>query len=179
MAAGKLEAHLSKVDLNARPRIVSHEPTSPQIGSKATAGFDSCWDAPRTTLRSARFLYQDTCKPACSRLDCAYQRDFVKDRCTLSFFGRASLTVRLRPSRNLPSRAAIAALPPAALLIVTKANPRDLPVMRSVTRCTSVTFPYCANRSFRSGSVERITADTLNEPNDLSLRSSGKLLEDD
>src|SRR5260370_38875566 len=34
-------ADLSKVNLNARLRIVSHAPTSPQIGSEATAGFDS------------------------------------------------------------------------------------------------------------------------------------------
>ena len=31
-------ADLSKVNLNARLRIVSHAPTSPQIGSEATAG---------------------------------------------------------------------------------------------------------------------------------------------
>src|ERR1700726_3040213 len=33
--------YLSEVDLNARFKIVSHAPTSPQIGSEATAGFDS------------------------------------------------------------------------------------------------------------------------------------------
>src|ERR1700726_5355466 len=33
--------YLSEVDLNARLKIVSHAPTSPQIGSEATAGFDS------------------------------------------------------------------------------------------------------------------------------------------
>jgi hypothetical protein len=32
---------LSEVNLNARIRIVSHAPTSPQIGSEATTGFDS------------------------------------------------------------------------------------------------------------------------------------------
>src|SRR5271165_1529001 len=32
---------LSEVNINARLRIVSHAPTSPQIGSAATAGFDS------------------------------------------------------------------------------------------------------------------------------------------
>ena len=32
---------LSEVNLNARLRIVRHVPTSPQIGSDATAGFDS------------------------------------------------------------------------------------------------------------------------------------------
>jgi hypothetical protein len=46
---------LSEVNLNGRLRIVSHAPTSPQIGSEATVGFDSRSDAPRT-LRSARFL---------------------------------------------------------------------------------------------------------------------------
>src|ERR1700731_5128508 len=83
----------------------------------------------------------------------AYQGDLGEERFAPSSFGRASLTVRLRPSRFLPSRALIAALPSAALLMVTKANPRDLPVMRSVTRYTSVTVPNCANRSFSSGSV--------------------------
>src|ERR1700736_399914 len=86
-------------------------------------------------------------------MDWGYQRDLGEERFAPSPFGRASLTVRLRPSKFLPSRALIAALPSATLLMVTKANPRDLPVMRSVTRCTSVTVPYCANRSFRSGSV--------------------------
>src|ERR1700674_3853125 len=32
---------LSEVNLNAGLRIVSHAPTSPQIGSEATAGFDN------------------------------------------------------------------------------------------------------------------------------------------
>ena len=92
-------------------------------------------------------------KPALLENGLAYQRDLEEERFAPSSFGRASLTVRLRPSKFLPSRALIAALPSATLLMVTKANPRDLPVMRSVTRCASVTVPYCANRSFRSGSV--------------------------
>src|SRR6202163_879488 len=104
----------------------------------------------RNSWTNKRVLLKE---PACFRLAYYYQRDFVNERFAPSSFGRASLTVRLRPSRFLPSRAAIAALPSEALLMVTNANPRDLPVMRSVTRCTSVTVPYCANRSFRSGSV--------------------------
>jgi hypothetical protein len=64
-AAGKLDlllrgqqrcSHdLSEVNRNARLRIVSHAPTSPQIGSEATAGFVSWSDDPRT-LRSAGLL---------------------------------------------------------------------------------------------------------------------------
>src|SRR5208282_2299412 len=105
-------------------------------------------------LRRNRQAGQFRRGPACLSLDRLYQRDdLVKERFAPSFFGRASLTVRLRPSSSLPARAAIAPLPSAALLIVTKANPRESPDMRSVTRCTSVTFPYGANRSFRSGSV--------------------------
>jgi hypothetical protein len=54
------------------------------------------------------------------RLAC--QRDLVKERFAPSVFGRAWLTVRLRPSSSLPARAAIAALPSAALLICDKSK---------------------------------------------------------
>src|SRR5262245_8935004 len=37
--------------------------------------------------------------------------------------------------------------------MVTNANPRDLPVIRSIMRRTSLTWPCCSNRSRRSFSV--------------------------
>src|SRR5271165_2633263 len=45
---------LSEVNLHARLRIVSHAPTSPQISSEATAGFDSCSRLQNTAQRSLR-----------------------------------------------------------------------------------------------------------------------------
>jgi hypothetical protein len=42
---------LSEVNLNARLRIVSHAPTSPQIVSEATAGFD----VPKNTAQALAF----------------------------------------------------------------------------------------------------------------------------
>ena len=62
----------------------------------------------RASLNSSQGQTGRLFKPACLRLDNGYQRDFVKERFAPSSFGRASLTVRLRPSRFLPSRAAIA-----------------------------------------------------------------------
>src|ERR1051325_6557610 len=55
----------------------------------------------------------------------------------------------------------MAAFASAASFIVTKANPRDLPVMRSIMRWTSLTVPCFSNKSWRSFSVvskERLPA---------------------
>src|SRR5215216_4890092 len=54
-------------------------------------------------------------------------------------FGRASLTVIVRPSISAPLRASIAARASLSLLIETKANPRGRPVSRSVITATSST----------------------------------------
>src|ERR1700728_3119707 len=47
--------------------------------------------------------------------------------------GRASLTVRLRPSSCEPLRASIARSAPESSVISTKPKPRDFPVSRSFT----------------------------------------------
>src|SRR5206468_7414037 len=67
--------------------------------------------------------------------------------------GRASFTVNARPLSSWPLSAVIAALACALSSMVTNANPRDLPVMRSIMRRTSLTWPCCSNRSCRSFSV--------------------------
>src|SRR5262245_37540684 len=54
-------------------------------------------------------------------------------------FGRASLTVIVRPSSSVPFRASTAARASASLFIDTKANPRGRPVSRSVITATSST----------------------------------------
>jgi hypothetical protein len=54
---------------------------------------------------------------------------------------------------SLPERAVIAAWAPSGVPIVTKAKPRERPVIRSVIRLTSETGPCCWKRSWRSFSV--------------------------
>src|SRR5208283_3164764 len=58
-----------------------------------------------------------------------------------SAFGRASLTVRLRPPRLVPFRASIALVADSSSFISTKANPRGCPVSRSVMMLTFSTGP--------------------------------------
>src|SRR5258708_13100416 len=67
--------------------------------------------------------------------------------------GRASLTVNVRPLTSRPLSALIAALACAPSFIVTNANPRDLPVMRSIIRWTPLSVPRSSNTSSRSFSL--------------------------
>src|SRR5262249_38323699 len=64
--------------------------------------------------------------------------------------GRASLTVSWRPSISRPLRAAIAASADSRESISTKANPRERPVSRSVTKLADSTTPICPNSSSSS-----------------------------
>src|SRR5262245_63534694 len=59
--------------------------------------------------------------------------------------GRASLTVRLRPSRSVPFKAWIALWASSLELISTKPNPRDRPVNLSVITRADSTVP-CAEK---------------------------------
>src|SRR5258708_27398319 len=58
-----------------------------------------------------------------------------------SALGRASFTLMVRPPKSVPFRLAIAFSPSSAFAISTKANPRDLPVSRSVRMLTRSTCP--------------------------------------
>jgi hypothetical protein len=52
--ATKFLHYLSEVNLKAGLRVVTHAPTSPQIGSEATAGFDGRSDVPRTLQQTGQ-----------------------------------------------------------------------------------------------------------------------------
>ena len=74
-----------------------------------------------------------------------------------SVFGRASLTVSVRPSTCLPLRAAIALTASPSSLMSTNPNPLACPDSRSVimlTRSTSVGFKKPTENSFRDGSAQ-------------------------
>src|SRR5439155_2293159 len=98
-------------------------------------------------------------RPARRDQDC-YQRPWAnlrlpppEGRAPRSSRGRASFTVRARPPTCLPLSAARAASACALSFMVTNAKPRDLPVMRSIISATSLTWPCCSKRSWRSFSV--------------------------
>ena len=86
--------------------------------------------------------------------DCEeYSRRCPEPPAGRSVFGRASLTVRFRPSTTEPFKPSIAALAASGLSMVTKPNPRARPVSRSIIRLVSTTVPYAAKASWRSFSV--------------------------
>src|SRR6185437_5285650 len=62
-----------------------------------------------------------------------------------SVFGRASLTLSVRPPSCDPFRAAMAFSPSSSLVISTNPKPRERPVSRSVIIATRSTCPYCSN----------------------------------
>src|SRR5580693_10039414 len=62
-----------------------------------------------------------------------------------SVFGRASLTLMVRPPTCEPFRAVMALSPSSLLAISTKPNPRERPVSRSVMMLTRSTCPNGSN----------------------------------
>ena len=68
-------------------------------------------------------------------------------------FGLPSFTFRARPSKFSPFSSVIARSACATSVISTKANPRDRPVPRSVTRFTHSTLPYRSNSVRTEASV--------------------------
>src|SRR6266478_5498086 len=93
-----------------------------------------------------------------------YRRDPGEGRPPRSSFGRASLTVSLRPPLSFPLRPLIAALPSEILPIVTNPKPRDWPVSRSIISLTSETVPNGSKSSLSVRSVmskERFTTTTI------------------
>lgn len=68
-------------------------------------------------------------------------------------FGRASLTVRFRPSKSLPCISAIARRASSSLGISTNPKPRERPVSRSITIEAEATCPNDSNAWRRASSV--------------------------
>ena len=87
-----------------------------------------------------------------------YRRDPGEGRPPRSSFGRASLTVSLRPLLSFPWRPLIATIPSETLPIVTNPKPRDWPVSRSIISLTSETVP---NGSKSSLSVRSVMSNRL------------------
>jgi hypothetical protein len=77
------------------------------------------------------------------------------------------LTFKARQLSSLPFKASIAFGASSAEFIVTKANPRGRPVVRSVTRLASTTVPYAAKTAFAAHS-------TVTEANLMTDRATGR-----